>query len=74
MGEQAERIGGKLKFLVRVLAFVFVAMLATFAAIENTDRVRLSLLGYESAELSIFWWLLIVLVIGVILGRLIKIR
>ena len=74
MGEHLGRFGNKLKFLIRALLFVLLALLATFAAIENTERVHISLLGYESPELSLFWWLLIVLAIGLILGRLSSVR
>ena len=54
---------------LRVLAFVILALIAALAAVENTDPVRLRLLGYESAEVGVFWWLLLLFVVGLILGR-----
>lgn len=73
MSEQSGRFFVKVRFLLRALLFVFLVLVAIFAALENTERIRLSLLGYESVELSLFWWLLIVLVAGLVLGRLSKI-
>lgn len=70
MSPQSERILDKTKFLIRALAFLLVAAFAVFAAIENTERIRLSLLGHETPELSVYWWLFMVLFIGVLLGRL----
>ena len=69
MSGQSANLLAKLKFLIRALIFVLLALIATFAAIGNTERIRLSLLGYESPELSVFWWLFIVLLVGLILGR-----
>ncbi len=73
MSPRSERILDKTKFLIRAVTFLLVATFAVFAAIENTGRIRLSLLGYESPELSIYWWLFIILLLGVLLGRLTRI-
>lgn len=59
-----------MKTLLRVLVFGFVAVMATLAALENTQTLRLSLLGYESVELGVFWWLCLALISGLIIGRL----
>ena len=61
------------KSFLRWLVFIVLALLAALAAIENTDSVRLRLLGYASAEVGVFWWLLLVFVIGLTLGRLSRI-
>ena len=58
------------KSLLRVLVFIAVALIASLAAIENTDPIRLRLLGFESAEVGVFWWLLLLFVVGLIIGRL----
>jgi len=50
--------------------FIILALIAALAAIENTDPIRLKLLGYESAEVGVFWWLLLLFLVGVLLGRL----
>jgi len=55
---------------LRVLVFIILALIAALAAIENTDPIRLKLLGYESAEVGVFWWLLLLFLVGVLLGRL----
>lgn len=61
------------KILIRVLLFIGLVLIAALAAIENTQPVRLALLGYESVELGVFWWLLLLFVIGLIVGRLSRI-
>ena len=58
------------KLTLRVLVFVILALIAALAAIENTDPVRLRLLGYETVEAGVFWWLLVLFAAGLALGRL----
>ena len=72
MTPQSGSILTKARLVLRIVLFAIVAIAASLAALENTQGVRLSLLGYESRELSVFWWLLIALGIGIILGRVIR--
>ncbi|MCY4041276.1 MAG: hypothetical protein OXF72_08470 [Gammaproteobacteria bacterium] len=58
------------KWTLQVLVFVLLTLIAAVIAIENTDPIRLRLLGYESAEVGVFWWLLTIFVAGLIVGRL----
>jgi hypothetical protein len=72
MTPQSGSILTKARLVLRIVLFAIVAIAASLAALENTHAVRLSLLGYQSPELSVFWWLLIALGIGIILGRVIR--
>ncbi len=68
----SRRLTHRVATFARCLLFVVCAVFATLAAIENTEPVRLSLLGYQTSELSLFWWLLSALFLGFLVGCLTK--
>ncbi len=69
MSEAQATLLRRAKLTLRVCVFVIFALIAALVAIENTGPVRLRLLGYETAEAGIFWWLLTLFVVGLTLGR-----
>lgn len=56
-------------WLRRALAAAAALVLFLFAVIAvNQDQISLRFLTWQSPELSVFWWLLTALLLGLILG------
>ncbi len=53
-----------------VLIALLVLVLSLLAMVDNAELVRLRLLSWESPALSLYWWLLLALLVGVGLGWL----
>jgi uncharacterized integral membrane protein len=59
--------------LVAVL-FVLVLLLSILAVSDNSEAVALRLLRWETPAISIYWWLVASLVIGMVFGWLTSLR
>lgn len=55
------------KLTVAIL-FVAVLMLGALAMIDNQARIALHFLDWQTFQLSIYWWLLIALASGCLMG------
>ncbi|TDI92729.1 MAG: LapA family protein [Gammaproteobacteria bacterium] len=54
--------------LIVAILFVAVLMLGALAMIDNQARVALHFLDWQTLQLSIYWWLLIALASGFLMG------
>ena len=54
--------------LIVAILFVAVLMLGALAMIDNQARVALHFLDWQTFQLSIYWWLLITLASGFLMG------
>jgi uncharacterized integral membrane protein len=61
---------GALRFLGWSI-FAFFAVLAGLAMVENRDSIALHFLGWHTAELPVFWWLVVAFLIGCVTGWLV---
>ncbi len=52
------------------LSFALVALLAAIAMMENRAAIELQFLGYRTAAIAVFWWLLASFGIGLLVGWL----
>ncbi|MDD9999315.1 MAG: lipopolysaccharide assembly protein LapA domain-containing protein [Rhodospirillaceae bacterium] len=56
-------------WLRRALALLLALVLFLVAVVAvNQDRISLRFLAWQTPELSVFWWLLIALLLGLLLG------
>jgi len=51
--------------------FAFFALAAGLAMVENRETIALHFLGWHTAELPVFWWLVAAFVIGCLTGWLV---
>ena len=58
----------KLSRWITAIAFILVVVVSVLAVIDNRGRVALHFLGWETTELSIYWWLVGAFAIGVAVG------
>jgi uncharacterized integral membrane protein len=54
--------------------FLLVLMLSVFAVIDNAEPVALRLLEWQTPAISIYWWLVTSLIVGLVLGWLTSLR
>jgi uncharacterized membrane protein YciS (DUF1049 family) len=55
---------------IRTIAFVLVVVVSVLAVIDNRAPIALRFLGWSTAELSVYWWLVAAFALGVIGGWL----
>lgn len=53
------------------MTFGLVAAVAALAMMENRTPVALHFLGYSTAEVSVYWWLVTTFVLGFVAGWLV---
>jgi uncharacterized integral membrane protein len=61
----------RLTAVLRWTFFSFLVVVAAIAMLENRSRVALEFLGFRSAELPLYWWLVLVFVLGGVCGWLV---
>jgi uncharacterized membrane protein YciS (DUF1049 family) len=59
-----------LRTLVIALLFVLAVLLGVLAFVDNSSAVALEFLEWKTPTLSLYWWLLGTLVIGITIGWL----
>jgi uncharacterized integral membrane protein len=69
--EGSATVQSLLKFL-RVALFVLLVLIAIIAMVENQEPVRLAFLGWDTALLPVYWWLVIAFVLGGVCGWLVS--
>jgi len=57
--------------LIGWLLFALFAIVAGLAMVENREVVALHFLGWHTAELPVFWWLVAAFVLGCLTGWLV---
>lgn len=60
--------------LVVALLFVLVLAFCTLAVMDNDEAVALRLLSWQTPAISVYWWLVLALSLGLIFGWLFAMR
>ncbi len=54
--------------------FLMLLLLSVLATVDNAEPVQLQLLGAETPALSLYWWLVLAWVAGMLIGWLFALR
>jgi len=57
--------------LVLILTFILATLVSAVAFMDNADAVSLKFQAWQTPLVSIYWWLLLALTIGFVLGSLV---
>jgi len=56
--------------LFLVTTFLFILLIGILAVVDNGQTVSLKFLTWQTPELSLFWWMLMALLCGFVLGAM----